>query len=211
MTITDIKPQVKNPKRYSVFIDGDFAFGIDGTELLYQRLEVGQTLHQSTYEKLLHQLEYTSARDTAVRYLSRNMRSVQQVRDKLTEKEFSTINIEKVIGLLSQRGYLNDIAFATAFISQKTKLNNFGRWRIEQELRAKGVGQKSIDAAYSQTFADDEDGECQGIAAARRALAKKLRNKDTSQIANDPKEINRLKMFLSRRGFDFDTIDFCLS
>jgi regulatory protein len=204
MVITDIKQQVKNPKRYSVFIDGEFSFGIDGTDLLYYKLEVGQTLNKELYGKLLNKLEFAHARDVAVRYLGRGSKSIKQVRDKLTEREFSPANIDRAIKLLTGRGYLDDIAFAADFISHKTKINNFGRQRIEQELRLKGVNDKDIQAAYASADDLSEDSD---FAAAKRALDKKLRNKDLSQILADSKETQKLKMFLARRGFDFDLID----
>jgi len=209
MIITDITQQVKNKKRYSVFLDGEFAFGIDGTELLYHKLEIGQKLERDDYVKLLIRLEYAACRDAAVRYLGRGLRSIQQVRDKLTEKEFSPTSIQRVIELLTERGYLNDVEFALSFITHKIKINNFGRRRIEWELKTKGVAERDISAAFEQ-FNDHEDGveqEDVDLTAARAALVKKTRNRDLALIKDDPKELNRLKGYLARRGFDFDTID----
>jgi len=202
MVITDITQQIKNPKRYSVFVDGEFAFGMDGTDLLYHKLEIGQKLERDSYVELLKQLEYTAARDVAVKYLGRGQRSELQVRDKLHEKEFSPDARDAVIELLLQRGYLNDVEYAISFINHKTKISGHGKRRIEYELAQKGVSECDIATAYAQL----ED--CQGeLAAARDALAKKTRNRSLAAILNDPKELNRLKGFLARRGFDFDTID----
>jgi regulatory protein len=208
MKITDIQKQKKNPKRYSVFLDGEFAFGIDGPDLLFYRLEVGQTLHKELYEKLRGELEFAHARDVAVRYLGRGAKSIKQVRDKLTERELSLPNIERVIDLLVSRSYLDDVAFAAAFIAHKTKVKNYGRRRIEQELRQKGVSNKDIQAAYASFDSEDEgSADDSELDAAKRALDKKLRNKNIEQILADPKEVQRLKSFLARRGFDFDLID----
>jgi len=209
MIITDVIQQVKNKKRYSVFLDGEFAFGIADTDLLYHKLEVGQKLERDEYVKLLVQLEYAACRDAAVRYLGRGLKSVQQVRDKLEEKEFSPQNIEAVIELLSERKYLNDIEYAVSFIAHKTKINSFGRRRIEWELKAKGVLERDISAAFEQFAANESDDthENSELSAARTALAKKTRNRDLAIIKADPKELSRLKGYLARRGFDFDTID----
>ena len=204
MRITDITQQVKNPKRYSVFIDDRFAFGIHGADLLHHKLEIGQVLDAEGLSKIRHEVEFASARDAAVKYLGRGMKSTQQVRDKLSEKEYSSESIDDVVDLLSQRGYLDDIAYATAFISQKTKINNFGRFRIEQELRAKGVSEHHIYVAYENIDWDEQEDD---LTAATRALEKKVRHKDLDQITADPKELQKLKSFLARRGFDFDTID----
>jgi len=201
MTITDITQQVKNKKRYSVFVDGSFAFGIDGIDLLCHGLEIGQRLDKDYYDKMLNHLEYAKCRDSAVKYLGTGLKSICMTRKKLASKEFSPASIEKVITLLQEKGYLDDIVFAKAFISHKTKINNFGRRRIEQELRAKGVSNKNINTAFGKS-----DG-ASDLEAARRALQKKLRNKDINLIADNPKELQKIKMFLMRRGFDFYIID----
>ena len=204
MLITDITQQIKNPQRYSVFLDGEFAFGIDAVDLLYHKLEIGKILQKEQYNNLVNELEFTKAKAVAVRYLGQ-ARSVRQMRDKLTEKEFSPANIENTIDFLMQRNYLNDIEFAKLFISHKTKISNFGRRRIENELRLKGVAEADIAAAYNCPDMQPEgenEGDDEGTA--RRALAKKIRNKNITEINNNPKEINRLVNFLARRGFDFE-------
>ncbi|MCL2235753.1 MAG: RecX family transcriptional regulator [Defluviitaleaceae bacterium] len=202
MKITDITQQIKNPKRYSVFIDNRFAFGIHGADLLAHGLEIGQNLDEEQLGKIRHEVEFASARDSAVKYLGRGMKSIRQVEDKLAEKEYSAESIQEVLELLTQRGYLDDVAYATAFINQKTKLNNFGRYRIERELQEKGVSESHIAAAY-QNMQEDGDGESD-LTLAARALEKKVRHKG---LPTDPKELQKLKSYLSRRGFDFETID----
>lgn len=210
MQITDIVQQVKNKKRYSVFLDGEFAFGIDGVDLLEHRLEIGQKLERDEYVRLLVQLDYTSCRDVAVKYLGRGLKSKQQVLDKLHEKEFSPISIERVVELLTQRGYINDVEYAVSFINHKTKVNNFGRRRIEHELARKGISPKDTLAAYAQ-IEENTDGAQSELELAQATLIKKTRNRNIEQIKNDPKELNRLKGYLVRRGFDFDIIDRVLS
>lgn len=204
MKITDITQQVKNPKRFSVFIDNRFSFGIHGADLLHHKLEIGQALDAEMLAKIRYEVEFASARDSAVKYLGRGMKSTKQVRDKLSEKEYSAESIDEVVDLLTQKGYLDDVAYAIAFISQKTKLNNFGRFRIEQELRGKGVSERHIETAYENI---DEDTQEDDLTTATRALEKKIRHKDIAQIMKDPKELQKLKAFLARRGFGFDIID----
>ncbi|MCL2575523.1 MAG: recombination regulator RecX [Defluviitaleaceae bacterium] len=199
MIITDITQQIKNKKRYSVYVDGEFAFGIDGVDLLYHGLEVGQNIDKMHYVELLKQLDYTKCRDSAVRILASGAKSVHIMREKLIQKEFSPESVEKVIKLLIQKGYLDDVAFAKSFISHKTKINNYGKRRIEQDLRIKGVSDTDIKVAFLNK--DNHESE---VNAAKRALAKKLRNKPFPQ---DMQELQKLKMFMARRGFDFDTID----
>lgn len=148
--------------------------------------------------------DYDRARDFAVRYLGHAPRTRRQLRDKLTDKEFSTEAIDAVIQFLTQKGYLNDIFFAKNYISNKTRINNYGRRRIIVGLLQKGVSKEDIQAAYNQI--DEDDNAEDETAAAARALAKRTARKDMDEIRNDPKEKQRLMAFLVRRGFSYDIV-----
>ena len=39
MVVTSIEPQKKNPERYNVFIDGNFAFGLIMEDILYFKIK----------------------------------------------------------------------------------------------------------------------------------------------------------------------------
>ena len=207
MIITDITQQVKNPKRYSIFLDGKFAFGIDGVDLLEYKLKIGQELSIDEYDTLMGKIEYIAARDAAVKYLSTGLKSVYQLREMLANKEFSNTSTELVVELLISRGYLDDVAYAKSFITHKTRVNNFGRYRIEQELLQKGVLEKDSRRAFEELA--QSDGECQQSEheIAKKALLKKIRNKNIEQISSDDKELQKLRGFLIRRGFDFSLVD----
>ena len=204
MRITEITQQVKNPNRYNVFIDGEFAFGISGTDLLYYKLEIGAEIDAVLREKLSNELEYIRARDYAVRVLGRGPKSLKEMADKLRAKECSTDITARVIELLEKNRYLDDFQFSVSFITQKSKINNYGKKRIIAELLNKGVSRENILAAYKEVFDETEkENETQ---AARRALLKKLRGRDIKLVLADVRELKRITGFLARRGFSYDVI-----
>ena len=204
MIITEITRQVKNPDRYNIFIDSEFAFGINGVELLHHKLVVGMKIDQSLFDKLQNELEFAKVRDAAVGYLGYRQRSIKEMRNKLAAKEFSQANIDRVVDLLIKGGYLDDVQFAAAFIGQKSKMSNQGKRKIVAELLHKGVAKDDIVAAYNQVF--DEEEKEGDLEAALRALGKKLRNRSIDDIKGDPKEVQRLMAFLARRGFSYDVV-----
>jgi len=206
MKITDISVQTKNNSRYNVFIDDSFAFGINGADLLHHNLVVGMEIDQTHLDNLLNEIEYAKARDAAVRYLGRGARAVREVTEKLKTMEFSEITISRVIMVLTKHGYLDDVAFAVRQIRHRTDISNHGKRRIVAELTRKGVARDNIIAAFHQLADEAEDADNSEQAAARRALDKKLRNKDTAALLADPKEKTRLVGFLARRGFSYDVI-----
>jgi len=210
--ITDISRQVKNPNRYNVFVDGEFAFGITDADLLAHRLHKGMEVDTALLDKLQNELEFARARDSAVVYLSRAPKSAKEIARKLAEKEFSPVSIARVMGLLTKNGYIDDTAFAEQLIRHRYNTSGHGKKRIVGELVQKGVSKQDIIAAFNLVFDEDEayaeidasaDAE---FAAATMALEKKLRSRDIDDIADDPKEIQRLVAFLARRGFTYDVI-----
>ena len=57
MIITDIKKQVKDTERYSIYIDNKFVFGLSGVDVLYYRLKIGNEITQEKYDELYAQLK----------------------------------------------------------------------------------------------------------------------------------------------------------
>ena len=53
MIITDIKKQVKDTERYSIYIDNKFVFGLSGVDVLYYRLQIGNEISQEKYDEIL--------------------------------------------------------------------------------------------------------------------------------------------------------------
>lgn len=204
MEITDIARQAKNPNRYNIFVDGEFAFGIDASDLLRHKLAIGMKLDPALKDKLLNEVEFARARDAAVKHLGRGPKSAKEVADRLAAKEFSPPTIARVMDLLAKHGYLDDAAFAAGFIRHKSGIKNYGKRRIVMELLQKGVAKDIILAGFAQIF-EETDGADE-VAAAVRALEKKLRGKDTRAIFADHKEKARLTAFLARRGFSYDVI-----
>ena len=58
MLITDLKQQVKDGKRVSVFLDGKFAFGMTDVDVLFYHLRIGEELTEERYSYILEQCIY---------------------------------------------------------------------------------------------------------------------------------------------------------
>ena len=147
--------------------------------------------------------EFERTRDFALRHLGYAPRSRKQLRDKLAQKGFLSEDIAATMKLLEQRGYVDDVAFAVSYISQKTA-GNYGKRQVVAGLLQKGISKEDIAAAYRQISEDNETAEDE-TAACKRALAKRMRGKGAAGLS-DPKEKQRIAGFLLRRGFGYDVI-----
>ena len=61
MTVTKIEQQKKDKSRYSVYIDGEFAFGLIMEDILYFKLREGQEISDETYEYIMDTTLYIKA------------------------------------------------------------------------------------------------------------------------------------------------------
>lgn len=143
------------------------------------------------------------AKNTAYRYLSYRPRSRAEIETKLRDKEFDEAVVAAVLVDLARLGYVNDEQFARAWARGRIRLRGFGKRRIGQELKAKGVDQEIIQETFAQVFGETSETE-----TAMQVAERKLR---TMQHVEPEARKRRLAGFLERKGYAFDVIREVLS
>ncbi|WP_343524127.1 regulatory protein RecX [Pedobacter sp.] len=124
-------------------------------------------------------------------------RSQQEVRYKLVEWGMRGEELEEIITELIVNNFLNEERFAKSYVSGKFNIKHWGRLKIKQGLKLKGVPDKILQKAI---YSIDEDDYVQTIA--RLAL-----KKAESLSENDPfKRKNKLMSYLQAKGFETDLI-----
>jgi regulatory protein len=197
--ITKIESQKKNPKRRSIFLDGEFAFGLDEEVLYKYGLKTGEELDQKKIGQILESEVKKESNDAALKFLSYRMRSEKEVRDKLKKKEFAQDVIEEVIEDLRRVNLIDDYSFASAFVRDKISNKPQGKILLKQELWKKGIKEETIEKVLKEYF-EDEDEELN--------LAKKLLDKRKKRYENLDKNVAKRRMmsFLLKRGFSYEIV-----
>src|SRR5690606_26646982 len=90
-------------------------------------------------------------------YCARQERSQQEVRDKLYGWGGHREWVEQVIAQLIGEGFLNEARFAEHFAVSKSRQKGWGRRKIQQALKAKGVPEGCISGALGQIDAGEEE------------------------------------------------------
>lgn len=140
----------------------------------------------------------------ALRFLSFRPRSEKEVRDNLKKKSFgrgsglSEKTIELIIKKLKEQKFLDDKAFANWWIEQRTIVRPTGIHLIKIELKQKGIGEDLIKDLLSNSIVSTNE-----LERAKRLVDKRMK-KYVGLSRN--KIFQKLGGFLSRRGFDYDTI-----
>lgn len=146
----------------------------------------------------LHEKDLKRAKNTAYRYLAIRPRSKSEIEKKLCNKEFSSSVVESVIDHLVHLGYVDDRKFACQWAASRARLRGYGRNRIEQELRQKGVDRETIREALNEAVPPKDEQE-----TARKIAEKKLR---TMNSVEPEARKRRLAGFLERKGFSHEII-----
>ncbi len=181
-------------KRINVFLDGRFAFGVDAE--VARDLRVGQVMEGVVQEQVLDRDQFQGALDTALAFLGHRPRSAQEIRRRLARKKVSPGLVEEVLDRLRQLRLVDDEAFARYWVEQRQTFRPRGARVLRAELRQRGVdGDLAATVADGTVPSADDD--------AYRAAARKAR-----QLASlDERTFRtRLRQFLARRGFDWDTV-----
>lgn len=137
------------------------------------------------------------AREICLSALERRMRSRYELEQILRRKGVRPEVAAPVLDRLTEVGLVDDAAFARAFVASRQRTRPRGPMGLIAELRKRGIDAATIDAVLEDLKANEDP-----VAAARRAVAPKLRS-----LAGRPSpEVRRkAEQFLLRRGFGFET------
>ena len=136
-TISSLQQQKNNPERVSVFIDGEFAFGVALDTAA--RLAKGQFLSDADIAALQTDDEHDRAYQSALHFLGSRPRSTTEVQRNLQEKGFADEAIAAAIARLLEHHYLDDEEFARYWLDNRSRFRPRSARAIRYELRQKGV------------------------------------------------------------------------
>jgi regulatory protein len=138
-------------------------------------------------------LDIKAARLAAFDLLARKSWSGRDLTRRLRRRGASAEIAQAVVADLTERGYVDDQAFARWWAEARARGRRVGSRRLRQELAAKGIPREMADAAVSAAF--EEVGESErALQAGRRRLPALLRRQPARAAA-------RLADYLLRRGY----------
>ncbi len=207
MKITSVEPQKNNPRRFNIFLDGQFAFGADEDLVVERRLVFGKEINPDDMERILSEAEVGKLVERVYGLLNVRYRSEREIRDYLKrlsfkrkvkdQDELSEVVVEALIEKLKKRDLINDLRFAREWVDARRKSKKKGINALKSELFQKGIDREIIDEVLS----NEETEELSEENLAKEALEKKLRAwKNLPEREFKPKAVQ----FLMRKGFNYD-------
>lgn len=137
----------------------------------------------------------------ALLFLKIRPRSEKEIKENLKKKRADDQTIEKILIVLREKKFVDDEEFAKWWIRQRVVFRPKSTRVIRMELLQKGISKELIDTALSSEIEDG--GKLNDLEQARKIVEKKIHT-----YKHLPKQelYQKLGGFLSRRGFDWDTI-----
>jgi len=129
------------------------------------------------------------ALEFCLKSISAKRQTVKEIREKLATR-FPEADAEAVIARLQELEYLDDKAFAEAYIRHRSLSSPRGKWVLRQELRRKGVAESDYALAL-ESFSEDD-------------VITEVAEKKWEKLRNEPdqyKKKQKLLRFLVSRGF----------
>ncbi len=194
MKITSIKQQVRRQDRYSIFVDGKYAFSLSELELINSGLRINQEFTAGELDRLKQTAVLDKAYTRALDLLARRARSAWELRDYLKRKSYEPEVIDATIQRLAERGYVDDEAFARSWVQSRRQLKSVSRRRLTAELRQKRIADDVIETVMEEDRQATDEREVLRDLIARKRLQ--------TRYQDDQK----LLAYLVRQGYDYEAI-----
>lgn len=197
--ITQISENKKNKDRVSIYVEDQFVLACH-KELIYKKgLKKDQEIDVELLKEIAQEDDYFKAKDTAFKFLEKNMKTENQLRDKLLEKEFEPFTIDLVVVLLKEYKLLDDHRYTQQFLAEK--LRSRGLKKVTFELHQKGITKEVLQEVLdTMDTGSIEEESCFKVAEKKY---REIQRKEVDRY----KQKNKLYTFLAGKGYDYETIN----
>jgi regulatory protein len=191
MKITQLKQQLHDENRVSIFVDDSYAFSLTLDQVLEEKIKKGIDIDDSQLERLRRLSDERKIRDRTLEWLLSRPHSEREVRTYLLRKKVSSEVAESIVQNFTEKGYLDDKKFAEWFVAVRLRKNKSTR-AIQAELTSKGIS--------SQIVAEVMPAKNDTNLTALKNTLEKARTKPRYQ------DIKKLTAYLLSKGFSYHDI-----
>ena len=135
----------------------------------------------------------------ATQRCARSEQCRSEILEKLRQRGLPVNEAEALCDRLEDEGYIAEQRYADAFVHDKLLFDHWGRVKITQTLRMRGISSDKISAAFEKNYDDT---------AYREALTHLLEKKAASLPSEEDvyKRMEKLVRFAASRGYEPELI-----
>jgi regulatory protein len=191
--ITDIKTQIKNQDKVSVYIDDKYTFALTIAQLAdIKEVRTGKDISSSQIEEYKKLSQLTNQYIRLISLIYARPRSEYELRTKLRLKKLDKEDIDELILKLQKEGYQDDLKFATWWVTSRKNSRPISSLKLRSELAGKGIKSSTAEQAISENFNQEDEHQ-----ALLKLIAKKKDHYETEE---------KLLSFLASRGYSYSSI-----
>ncbi len=176
-----------------IYTDHKIKYKLNENVIKILDIYVGKELSDQEIEKIISEDKIIRGKEYLLRLLSRRIYSRYEISRKLNNKEYPEKIIANLIFWLEDNDYINDELFAKMWAQFRLQNKPIGRYKLNQELRIKGIKQEIIQKVIDKTYNEIDE-----LTLARNLIKNKTASSEIKNIRINPKKIYN---FLLRRGF----------
>lgn len=143
------------------------------------------------------ELTAVQAKSKALRLLEFRAHSEKELCDKLIRAGANPQDLPPIMDFLKEYNFLNDAGYAVRLASELQNLKKFGKYRIIQELKHRGISGDDLENAISSLTFDEEE-----------TLLPLVERKLGGNF--EKKNIDKAIRYFMYRGYSFEDIKNCI-
>lgn len=198
--ISKISPQ-KRKGRYNIFINDEFAFGVDEETLIRFELKKGLHVTPEFQKKIENEESFYKAYQKTLNYLSYSLRTEKQIRDYLIKNELEHYT-DRIIDKLKESRLLDDLMYAQSYTRTMANVNQKGPSNIIQDLKLKGVSENDIFDAMEEYPEEQQFENAIDLAEKKWSKTKKK---------SEFESVQKVKQYLVNKGYSFEMADYAIN
>lgn len=141
--------KISNDK-YKLYLDNGDVISLFEEVIVKNNLLIRNSISDDEIENLINQNNEFDVYHMAIKYIAVRMRSKLELKNYLIKKQVSEKLVNSTIDRLLKEGYLNDLLFTKAFISDQVNLSPNGPLKIKKELLKHGVEEELCKSETSK-------------------------------------------------------------
>jgi regulatory protein len=192
MKITKITQQIKNQRRYSVYVDEKYSFSLSEAQLADSGLYSGQELTDKDIKAYKQQSDMGKLYERTLKWLALRARSEWEIDTYLTRICKDETNQQVLKQRVVKLGLIDDQAFATAWVDSRRATKATSKRKLWVELKQKHVPTDIIEQVLASDETDEQD-----------VLRILIERKITKSQYQDKQ---KLIAYLARQGFRYEDI-----
>ena len=140
-----IKYVKKANNQYKIYLENDETINVYEDVILKHKLLYKKEIDNDLLKELSNDNLNEEIYNKCVKYISVRIRSTEEIKDYMKNKQISSELIEKTLDKLIKNKLLDDDKFTKAFVHDKLNFTTMGPFRIEQELKKHKIKNEIIN------------------------------------------------------------------